>query len=91
MTRHAGVPNPSNRRRPLLGFIWLASWYDNYLRLTLPKSAQRVIESWSNHNDINIVADYVDEPLNYLKIPFDGHFESRKVKHQREAEMKAKA
>lgn len=74
----------------MLGFIWMASWYDGYIRLTLPKSAKPVIESWSNYNDIEIVADYVDEPFDYLKLPFDAHFESRKVRAERLAKMKAK-
>jgi hypothetical protein len=73
----------------MLGFIWMAHWYDGYIRITLPKTAKNVIESWSNYNDINIVAEYVDEPLDYLQLPFEGLFESRKVKEQREADMKA--
>jgi len=76
---HSGVENKSDRPRPLLGLLWFASWYGNQLRLKMPKSAQKVIEGWTNHDDITVVADYMDEPFDYLSAPFSANYSQERA------------
>ncbi len=61
---HAGMPNLTEEPRPMIAMIHWASWY-SCGRLKLPKDT----ETFFQHPDLYTVANYVEEPIDYISAP----------------------
>lgn len=60
---HAGMPNHSDAPRPMLAMIHWANWWCSTDRLKFPKGTEALLA----HPDLQTVADFVDEPIDYLQ------------------------
>lgn len=66
---HSGMPNYSEDPRYMLGLVYFPSWYRSPMRITLPRDAKDIVQSWSAI-DTKTTFKYVNEPVDHLKLPF---------------------
>jgi hypothetical protein len=60
---HAGMPNHTDTPRPMLAMIHWANWWCSTDRLRFPKGAEELLA----HPDLHTIADFTDEPIEYLR------------------------
>ena len=70
---HAGMPNHTDTPRPMIAMIHWTSWMHTGDGLKFPKGT----EEFFKHPDLNTVATYVEEPIDYISAPhaYDFHEE----------------
>lgn len=62
---HAGMPNRTERPRPMIAMIHWIGWWRDDERLTFPKGT----EEFFAHPDLRTNADFVDGPIDYIHHP----------------------
>lgn len=62
---HAGMPNPSENWRIMVGFIYFPRWYRNPMRITLPKNCRPILQKWT-HVDAVGATNFVDGEIDHL-------------------------
>ncbi|GAB1522403.1 hypothetical protein RhiTH_005520 [Rhizoctonia solani] len=72
---HAGMPNKTDHPRVMLAQIHFAPWYMNQMRLEFPKGMEGII----HHPDLELPADFVDGPINYLGRAFGNAYDFRQI------------
>lgn len=59
---HAGMPNHTDRARPMIAMIHYVSWWSALEPLTFPKGTESIFE----HPDLHTVANFVEGEIDYL-------------------------
>ena len=77
---HAGRSNPSDDPRIMLAFVYFPWWFQNSLRILLPRTVKPFIESFEDK--VVYQAEYVDGEVDPKKIRFDGNFMSTNMAYR---------
>ncbi len=62
---HAGMPNHTDNPRPMIAMIHWSSWMDAGVGIKLPEESR----SFFDHPRLRTVAEFVNEPIDYIKAP----------------------
>jgi hypothetical protein len=68
---HAGMPNRTDRPRPLIAMLHVPGWLETGKPLTFPKSTEAFFE----HPELRMCARFVEEPIDHIRAPSAYEFE----------------
>ena len=75
---HAGMPNHTDQPRIMLAFIYFPRWFGAQMSLTLPLNVRETVSTWT-HVDIIGHTDFVEGPIDYLRLVKNLNFEQKSV------------